>query len=205
MRRLARGLFTFSAGVSMVLCVAACVLWVWSYWMLGQWAYVDGGDVGHGTELSMDGALGRGKVLFQYQRSAWDRSVVVNGFVRREPPTGPRGLTGAWYRTESGEWTRHFKGLQALWFNYATELEPSSTDDSSAFLLPKGQRVSLTRRVNLGFPLWSVVAATALLPAVWLLRAQSRRNRRRRQQCVNCGYDLRASPKRCPECGTAAP
>ena len=51
-----------------------------------------------------------------------------------------------------------------------------------------------------GVPLWPF--ALALLPAAWLL-FRGRRSRRwaAEGRCGACGYDLRESPDRCPECG----
>lgn len=53
-------------------------------------------------------------------------------------------------------------------------------------------------------PAWLVAAIYAAAPVV--MAVQSLRHRRIRQRaesglCVNCGYDLRASAGRCPECG----
>jgi hypothetical protein len=57
-------------------------------------------------------------------------------------------------------------------------------------------------------PAWSVVAASAVLPAAWLGRLALRWLRRRRGAkrgfCPACGYDLRATPGQCPECGETA-
>jgi hypothetical protein len=64
---------------------------------------------------------------------------------------------------------------------------------------------------------WAVLAASALLPALWLgcvvliatpiaARRVTRGRRRSRGLCLECGYDLRATPQgvRCPECGNIA-
>jgi hypothetical protein len=49
---------------------------------------------------------------------------------------------------------------------------------------------------------WFVVEVFAILPLMWLLRRYVRCRRIARGICDHCGYDLRASPGRCPECGT---
>ena len=62
---------------------------------------------------------------------------------------------------------------------------------------------------NIRLPHWIAIALTGALPLSWVVRQGKRtitsRQRRRSGLCLTCGYDLRASPDRCPECGTPIP
>jgi hypothetical protein len=54
------------------------------------------------------------------------------------------------------------------------------------------------------FPLWLPTLLAAIAPAVSFYRRWRRARRAARGCCTACGYDLRASPGVCPECGHAA-
>lgn len=48
--------------------------------------------------------------------------------------------------------------------------------------------------------LWPIACLSSILPLISITRLL-RRNRTAHGVCTNCGYDLRATPDRCPECG----
>ncbi|MGH7176479.1 MAG: hypothetical protein ACREJC_03775, partial [Tepidisphaeraceae bacterium] len=56
-------------------------------------------------------------------------------------------------------------------------------------------------------PGWACIALSAVMPIRWIV--VFRRGRREKKIaagiCLRCGYDLRSSPERCPECGDPRP
>lgn len=89
--------------------------------------------------------------------------------------------------------------------------QPASLDDS--YTHASELTINLTkpeaRTAALDLPASLLAGMLAVFPGLWLIglwvrRANSRR-KWRRLICPSCNYDLRATPTRCPECGSAWP
>jgi hypothetical protein len=80
----------------------------------------------------------------------------------------------------------HYYPLRVIWF---TDLRFSS--------IGGGWEIHL--------PYWLIALTAAALPGVWMARFLRERRLWLRGRCGTCGYDLRATPDRCPECGTIPP
>ncbi len=79
-------------------------------------------------------------------------------------------------------WCNDFQGFGMHWGRHAFALQS-------------------TPLLELRFALWLPTLLFGVWPA-WLLLPFYRRHRRKKLGlCVKCGYDLRASKDRCPECG----
>ena len=64
---------------------------------------------------------------------------------------------------------------------------------------------NIRARQEVGMSCWALLVGSLVLPAMWA-GARGRRAYAARQQarvglCKRCGYDLRATPAQCPECG----
>jgi len=55
--------------------------------------------------------------------------------------------------------------------------------------------------VRFSMPSWPLIIPCLIFPIIWYRRYRRRPYRLRHGLCLHCGYDLRATPDRCPECG----
>jgi hypothetical protein len=184
MRRLARHLFTLCAALSMLLCIAICFLWARSYRMSEQinWRNAGGWRAVRTASGNIDVALllaDWSAYPQEFRRPTYQRDIA-------QPPFNYLIEMGGNWDDVNFDWEWH--GF-AWHHNRNTR---HGTLHAEGFV-----------------PFWSVAAATALLPLAWTtsrLRSRIRRGRRSNAGlCPACGYDLRATPDRCPECGKLTP
>jgi len=122
---------------------------------------------------------------------------------------------GIFWRGFGGDALRAFKdsrgseGSIGMWYDYVLQ-KYGHTWMGFGRVAPKGTEVAngiLPYATLVMVPDWFVLLAFAILPAylTWLnFRAIAiRRYRRKHSMCARCGYDLRGSAQRCPECGLA--
>jgi hypothetical protein len=178
-KRFARLLFGLAGFVSAVMCVASAVLWVRSYLRYDEvtWSSQPRSGVG-GENVNASAVSERGQVAVNYQHYGWPTAAGATA------PNGEPPLIRREWRTMTPVLDR-YASITRHGFGRAD--------------IVRSDLVSYA----VYFPHWSLVAVTAPLPVAALLL---RRRRRRRElaasgRCHVCGYDLRATPDRCPECG----
>ena len=178
--------------LSLLLCVATCVLWALPM------IRVTSGGAGldlwrfRGTTM-VQRRVGivaiPGRLLFQSKREVhyyWSPyPIAEQPFPDRLTRMGPERPLAA----------------QQHWGARETPLEQFGFAWDNVRVLVHTHRMIYYRSATV--PTWLLVVFFAIPPALRLRRELAQRRQHRIGHCRRCGYDLRATPGRCPECGHA--
>jgi hypothetical protein len=182
-----RRIVHFAAAVSLLLLVATAVLWVRSYWREDVLSYRQG---------EIPDQCQRGEYL-------WSRHgrLALVWWLRQNPPPSPwktRGPIGTptWELESSPIHSTH----QPSWHGFAYRFDERDNRTSGARLVATTP-LRMTYEHEVTVPYGFIVLLTLSSIGFWIFRHRRVRRRVAEHRCLNCDYDLRATPDRCPECG----
>jgi hypothetical protein len=187
-----RHVWQFFTAASLLLCLATAAMWVRSYLCYDH------------VEFYCDSPSPTA-----YGRQLWDIESMHGGVELRKTSVLAkdagmseelRSYTDTHRRLEY----KHFGLDEAKYFKtyLARPDEPHLFGCQAGSEVRDGKRRFLSR-LYLDVPWWLLFVLTSLPWMFWISARQRRRRRLGRHLCDECGYDLRATPDRCPECGTA--
>jgi hypothetical protein len=168
-------------------------------------------------------------VALLWPRSHWRADRIVAGYWDRRPhPHYPTYVDGTYLRLLSqdgrlvvgtrtaaciegpGRKTRTGPGTTLQSFEWTSVSVEEDADFFDGMLSDPAKVYGwfgfswMSRRYGqfVAFPHADLCLVTGILPATWMFVTIRRRRRSQSGACEICGYDLRATPDRCPECGT---
>jgi hypothetical protein len=196
-------IFNLLSVLCLLLCIAAIAMWVRSYYRIDSVIHFMPRDeqktmwIDHHTMVTIrsgpvyEADSRRGELRLLY---------LVND--------------GSYYRCEASRWTSYrFEDEELLrdmppapWIpqtrvGFAIEHQPVS---GLPYNLPPGTVPTLPTAYTIHAiytPWWLWVGVFAVLPGRRAIQMARAKRRRRKGRCERCGYDMRATPDRCPECG----
>jgi hypothetical protein len=95
--------------------------------------------------------------------------------------------------------------LDVLLYSYDMEFKAAGTMFTRDFLVFQRLVNPALSYEHYSLPLWLLAVVFAVLPSLAGIKLTRRLMRQAHGKCAQCGYDLRASAQRCPECGSLIP
>ncbi len=188
MKRFCRWVFNLLTLLSLLLCLAMGAVWIRSYFAFSQ--LVEGHHYRMIDEKTLRCSIFQlylSKGAFQYGNAWYDYK--------------DKFLIQAMLPAGKSSWQFSHSNVGGVL--YIPPPKGSIAGVAISFTLPVPARGQVAQ-VDARLPYWVLVIAFAFLPFVWIARFARQRGRDRLKAggcCVRCGYDLRATADRCPECG----
>jgi hypothetical protein len=185
-----RRLFNMLAAISLLLLIATVALWVRSQWVVDE--------ISRDTDWNASSKLrGTGVGV-----GSWNGHLeIILDYVRSTPNFGnlyyPMPPSFRWSKLPLRRYAWPQDDPQQHLCGFYRAAQPAFVD-----VIDINNPDWLA--VHYGFPDLLFVTLFAVVPALWFFHAKRRQQRHRHGSfpCEKCGYDLRATPDRCPECGT---
>jgi len=206
-KRLAPLLGRTLALVSIVLFVLTAMLWPISHWRCSKAQFYCGsGDLRHDADSNLYLHCEHGSLWVKWLRTVYPAILEQNPIGTRElvprDQYPARRLTAEfhWFRTD--RWPRSTEMDHGKFgFGYSFRRDITNNPDRPTNGGFFGGRPYLSETdLECVAPLWLVLILQSIAPALWL-RSHWRKRRYAHGLCAVCGYDLRGTPSRCPECG----
>jgi hypothetical protein len=195
-------LLNLLTALSLLLCVAVVALWVRSYWVA---------DVLQSGRVAFEGPWYTASACWIVSGRGGVRVTLMSGRSRAAGNDASKSISvdESWMRADGRTYwrltRRNMSGYVIDLFAYRRNRLGFGYQDTRP---PPYYAGHLWRDRTLTVP-WALHALVmALLPMAWIVRRgrqAARRRRTARGLCPACSYDLRATPGRCPECGTENP
>ena len=194
MKRLVRYIFNGLTVLSLLLCVATAVLWVRSYW---RWD-----EVAVGRQFPIPKSVSN-------PSKADERSVTWASGSRFGRCYLLRMQNDFRYLSVIG-YPRYWASIQRFGDEAGAdepylsdnefEFRPKTSAGHAGFSLESNRQFA-DHYFSIMVPHWFLAMIFGVGPVAWLAGAYTNHTRLVRNLCPFCGYDLRATPDRCPECG----
>jgi hypothetical protein len=197
MRRAGRLLFTLSSAVSLLLFAVVVLLWV----------HVHRAAAAFERDHRARYAGARSVPAYNYdfahlrlgeRQLVWVGSFRCNALVLGWNTNGPMSRLGRY----GWQPMIDYQGVRTQTLPRTISLGPHLGVNYRNFPGERGGPPGTVR--GLVVPHWLAAMLALVLPVTWAVRTARARRQRSAGLCRTCGYDLRASPGRCPECGAAA-